>query len=120
SRPARTSSTSARPAASSPGRSRVPADAPAPMRPFLPLPLLLVALPAAAQHGVIRTYTRLFALTDARIESVTNGIIERGTDVIRDGVIEAVGADVQPPAGAEVIDATGLTLYPGFIDGGTR
>lgn len=88
--------------------------------------LLAFALPAAAQpdpaqaEGVIRTYTGTFALTNARIETVTRGVIERGTVVLRDGVIEAVGADVQPPADAEVLDAAGLTVYPGFLDGGTR
>jgi imidazolonepropionase-like amidohydrolase len=86
---------------------------------WLPLALAF-ALPAAAQDGVIRTYTGTFALTNARIETVTQGVIERGTVVIRDGVIEAVGAGVAVPADAEVVDASGLTVYPGFIDGGTR
>jgi hypothetical protein len=36
--------------------------------------------------------------------------------VIRDGKIAAVGADVQPPAGAKVIDGTGRFVMPGIID----
>jgi imidazolonepropionase-like amidohydrolase len=36
--------------------------------------------------------------------------------VIRNGVIDAVGADVQPPATAAIIDGAGLTVYPGLID----
>jgi imidazolonepropionase-like amidohydrolase len=35
---------------------------------------------------------------------------------VRDGVIAAVGAAVQPPADARVIDGAGLTVYPGLID----
>jgi len=90
------------------------------MRLFLALILAVLALPAPAQDGPIRTYTGTFALTNARIETVANGVIEKGTVVLRDGRIEAVGANVPTPADAEVIDCTGLTLYPGFIDGGTR
>ncbi len=62
-----------------------------------------------------------FALTNARIVPVTGEIIERGTLVIgADGRIAALGADVDVPAGAEVIDCEGLTIYPGLIDSGTQ
>lgn len=57
-----------------------------------------------------------WALTNARIETVTKGTIEKGTIVIRDGIIEAVGANVTPPSDARVVDLTGRTVYPGFID----
>ncbi len=39
-----------------------------------------------------------------------------GTVVLRDGVIEAVGAGLTIPADAQVIDGKGLTVYPGLID----
>ena len=32
------------------------------------------------------------------------------------GIIEAVGANVTPPGDARVVDLTGRTVYPGFID----
>src|SRR5215213_6865038 len=57
-----------------------------------------------------------WALTNVRIETVTKGTIEKGTIVIRDGLIEAVGANVTPPGDARVVDLTGRTVYPGFID----
>jgi len=60
-----------------------------------------------------------FALTNATIETINNGIV-RGTLLIQDGKIAALGANVTPPAGAEIIDCSGLTLYPGMIDGGTQ
>jgi imidazolonepropionase-like amidohydrolase len=44
------------------------------------------------------------------------GTIEKGTVLIRDGRIAAVGRDVQVPAGATVIDATGRFVMPGIID----
>jgi len=58
----------------------------------------------------------VFAITNARIISVTAPVIEKGTVLIRRGIIEAVGANVTMPADARVIDATGLTVYPGLID----
>lgn len=78
----------------------------------------LTALPhaGAAQSMSLETETGTWALTNARIETVTKGTIERGTIVIRNGVIEAVGANVTPPADARVVDFTGRTIYPGFID----
>ncbi len=84
------------------------------------LSLLLLALSIFPTDAPDEGQRGTFAITNARIETVTNGVIERGTVVIRDGLIESVGADVQPPADAEVIDGTGLTVYPGMIDGGTR
>jgi imidazolonepropionase-like amidohydrolase len=57
-----------------------------------------------------------WALTNARIETVTKGTIEKGTIVVRDGIIEAVGANVTPPSDARVVDLAGRTVYPGFID----
>jgi len=61
-----------------------------------------------------------FALTNARIETITNGTIERGTLVVRDGKIAELGPNVATPSDATVIDCSGLTLYPGMIDGGTQ
>ena len=57
-----------------------------------------------------------WALTNVRIETVTKGTIEKGTIVIRNGLIEAVGPNVTPPGDARVVDLTGRTVYPGFID----
>jgi imidazolonepropionase-like amidohydrolase len=60
-----------------------------------------------------------YAIRNARIVTVSGAEIESGTVVIRNGKIESVGAGVEAPAGAEVIDARGLTIYPGMIDAGT-
>src|SRR5688572_19005531 len=57
-----------------------------------------------------------YALTGARIVTAPGRVIERGTVVIRDGRITAVGASVQVPAGAIPIDLAGHTIYPGLID----
>lgn len=81
--------------------------------------LLSLAHPAAAQ-GVPQGRPGTFALTDCRIETVTRGVIERGTVVIADGRIAAVGPNVPIPPEAERIPCDGGTVYPGFIDGGTK
>jgi imidazolonepropionase-like amidohydrolase len=71
--------------------------------------------PSRAQHSATETY----AITNARIVPVTGPTIDKGTIVIRDGLIAAVGANVNAPADARVIDGTGLTVYPGLIDTST-
>lgn len=68
---------------------------------------LAVAASADAPH--------VYAITGARIVPVSGAPIASGTVVIRNGIIEAVGA-VQAPAEAQVVDGKGLTVYPGLID----
>src|SRR5690349_20300974 len=60
-----------------------------------------------------------YAIRNARIVTVSGPDIENGTVVIRDGKIEAVGANVSVPSGAQTIDGRGLSVYPGMIDAGT-
>ena len=57
-----------------------------------------------------------WALTNARIETVSKGVIEKGTIIIRGGLIVAVGADVTVPADARVLDLSKRTVSPGLID----
>ena len=82
------------------------------MRHAAPALALLVALAcpsgAAAQNLVI---------TNARVVDGKGGVIERGSVVVRDGVIVSAAAGATPaPAGATRIDAQGRTVMPGFID----
>jgi imidazolonepropionase-like amidohydrolase len=74
------------------------------------------ALPLAAQ-SVPRAVPSTYAITNARLVPVSGPAIERGTIVVRNGLIAALGAGVAVPADARVIDGAGLTVYPGFIDG---
>jgi imidazolonepropionase-like amidohydrolase len=60
-----------------------------------------------------------WAITNATIHPVTSATIERGTIVIRNGKIDAIGAGVQVPAGAPTVDAAGAHVYPGFINART-
>jgi hypothetical protein len=60
---------------------------------------------------------RVWAVKDARIVTLAGPPIEKGHLVIRDGLVEAVGAAVPIPKDAEVIDGAKLTIYPGLMDG---
>ena len=62
----------------------------------------------------------VYAITHAKIFTLAGSPIEDGTLVIRDGKIAAVGASVEVPAGAQVIDAKGLQVYPGLFDAITQ
>lgn len=61
-----------------------------------------------------------YAIRNARIVTVSGAEIANGTVVIGpDGKITAVGASATVPQGAQVIDGSGLTVYPGMMDAGT-
>ncbi len=64
--------------------------------------------------------TGIFAITGARIVTVSGAIIENGIILINNGKIAAVGEAVSVPNGAERIDGKGLSVYPGMIDAGTN
>ncbi|HEX7937389.1 MAG TPA: amidohydrolase family protein [Gemmatimonadaceae bacterium] len=90
---------------------------------FTPAALLLVAGTAYAQLGSYNPMPGphgVYAITNARIVTVTGAEIPKGTVVIgADGKIMAVGANVTVPAGAKVTDASGMSVYPGMMDAGT-
>jgi len=69
----------------------------------------LVAPAAGAQDQVT-------LIKNATVLTVTRGTIENGDVLIRNGKIAAVGKNLKAPAGATVIDATGMYLLPGIID----
>jgi imidazolonepropionase-like amidohydrolase len=76
---------------------------------------LIIALVASAPLEAQQTAI-VYAITHARIVTVSGPPIEDGTLVIKDGKIAAVGASIAVPVGAQVIDAKGLQVYPGLFD----
>ena len=86
--------------------------------------LMLIALIAGgltyapAQKALRPT---VYAIRDVRAVTKAGGKVEdKVTVVIRDGLIEDIGPSVKVPTDAIVIDGTGKTIYPGFIDGLTN
>ncbi|MHC4940537.1 MAG: amidohydrolase family protein [Planctomycetota bacterium] len=63
-------------------------------------------------------FAKPLVLRGAKIYTVTGGVIEKGTLVMIDGKITAVGAhdSIPLPTDAEVIDATGKVIIPGLVD----
>ena len=79
----------------------------------------VLALAAAAAYPMLEARqlpaAPVYAIQGAKI--VTAGsTIDKGNLVMRNGLIEDVGAAVAVPADAVVVDGTGLTVYPGLID----
>ena len=78
-----------------------------PADPWMAAGALNMPVPAAA---------KLVAITHATILTASHGTVRNGTIVIRDGKIAAIGANVEVPVGAQVIDAGGKYVTPGLID----
>ena len=72
-----------------------------------PNPYASTYQPLAARTTVIRNATILTA---------AGPVIERGSILLQNGKVAAVGATVNAPADAAVIDATGKWVTPGVID----
>jgi len=80
--------------------------------------LLLFALPTQAQDEIVPpTVTTTYALEGARVVQAPGEVVDPATVVVEDGVIAAVGPDVEVPYDARRIPADSLIVYAGFIDG---
>ncbi|SVC72730.1 uncharacterized protein METZ01_LOCUS325584, partial [marine metagenome] len=83
--------------------------------------LILSITPAEAQEtaptaGMRDNTPRVHALTNLRIVQKPGRTVQRGTVILRDGVVESVGASVRVPADAQLWDYTGHTVYAGMIE----
>jgi len=102
-------------------------EGPSPASPSEPAPTAerSEAAPARAERGPVPAAVHItndapaIAITNARIVPVTSPVIEKGTILIKGGRIVALGRDVAVPQGADVIDATGSEVYPGWIEPST-
>jgi imidazolonepropionase-like amidohydrolase len=61
-------------------------------------------------------WAQTYAIRNARIVTMTGPEIPNGHILIQNGRIVAAGANISIPRNATVIDARGLTAYPGMID----
>ena len=82
-------------------------------RRFVAFSVLLIPLFAYAEAPGV------YAITGGTVHTVSGAPIPNGTVVIRDGLIELVGANATIPADATVIDVAGSHVYPGLIDAQT-
>lgn len=70
-----------------------------------------LTLPAVA------AFRPVIAIRGAHVITGTGTDLAAATVILRNGLIEDVGTTAAIPPGATIIDGTGLTVYPGFIDG---
>jgi hypothetical protein len=85
---------------------------------LLATPTPLAADPTGTRpvEGLREYRPAVFALLEARVVVDPDRTLESATIVVRDGVIEAVGVDIEVPADAVRLKMTGRTVYPGLID----
>ncbi|MCJ8164544.1 amidohydrolase family protein [Pontibacter sp. E15-1] len=76
----------------------------------------LMAQDTFPRNGVYDERSGLVAFTNATIHTDYKTTLPNATLVIRNGKVEAVGAQLKVPAGAVVIDAKGKHIYPGLVD----
>lgn len=83
--------------------------------------LALLPLVAVAQIDgeFVKPRNGKFLLQNATVVTVTKGTLANTSVLLENGKIAKVGTNLSAE-GAEVIDCTGLFIYPGIIDGGTR
>ena len=83
--------------------------------------LLTAAYAQTAKPAKTEAPSGAIAIRGGKVLTVSHGVIENGVVVMQNGKITAVGAaGTAIPRGAKVIDATGMTVYPGLIDAETR
>jgi imidazolonepropionase-like amidohydrolase len=84
--------------------------------------LLLFSAPLFAQSVILNSPGKkpTVAIRNATIYPVTSAPIPNAAIVFANGLITAIGTNVAIPAGATVIDGSGLSVYPGLIDSGSQ
>src|SRR5271168_3690570 len=91
-----------------------------------PLPLTSILISILTTFALLATpaftQDKPIALKNGKLLTVSHGVIDNGVIVMQGGKITAVGAasSVNIPSGAQVIDASGMTIYPGLIDSETQ
>jgi imidazolonepropionase-like amidohydrolase len=76
--------------------------------------ILLLCVSAAILSAEVPS---VLAIRNARVVTVSGPTLQKGTVVVRRGLIESVGENVAVPADAWILEGDGLTVYPGLIDG---
>lgn len=77
-------------------------------------PLCLAQEPAKKDDRP-KEKSKVVAIVGGDVHTITHEVIRGGTVIVRDGRIQKVGQDLAIPEGAEVIDAKGMHVTPGFV-----
>lgn len=71
------------------------------------LPVLFLSIQASGPGAIL--------IRNAKIVTVTGPVLEKGCLLLENGVISRIAPVIDPPAGATVIEAGGLHVYPGMV-----
>lgn len=104
-----------------PGRTAVRASLPAVVGGAVALALAAAPAPSEAQHED-PPESAAHVLEDVTVVGADGSRRAGVSLVVRDGLVEALGPDVTPPADAERLEGDSLYVYPGLVDadGGTE
>ena len=82
----------------------------------------LLGVTVLLSTATVSAQDKPIVLKGGKLLTITHGVIENGAVVLQGGKITAVGpaASVNIPGGAQVLDVTGMTVYPGLIDSETN
>ena len=78
--------------------------------------VLAVVFASAGRSAAAAQRRSAYAITGATVITSPGNAVDNATVVLRDGLIEAVGAGVAAPPDARLIDGSGMTVYAGWID----
>src|SRR5690554_7954594 len=68
------------------------------------------------KNGVVESEPSDYVLRNAKIIVGPNNIIKKGSMVVQDGKIKAIGRQVKFPKGSVLIEMEGKTIVPSFIE----
>src|SRR5687767_7259056 len=88
------------------------------MKRFIRIGASMAAMAAALVVGTGADAPHVYAIKGARIVTGAGAPIASGNVIMRNGLIDAVGANAAIPPEAHVIEGAGLTVYPGLVDMG--
>jgi imidazolonepropionase-like amidohydrolase len=82
----------------------------------------LLGVTVLLSTATVSAQDKPIVLKGGKLLTITHGVIENGAVVLQGGKITAVGpaASVNIPSSAQVLDVTGMTVYPGLIDSETN
>lgn len=81
-----------------------------------PIVSMIMLFAIIATNQTLAASSKPVLVKDGTIITITKGVIQKGSILIKDGKIIEVGTDLKPPRDAQIIDATGKYVMPGIID----